>query len=97
MRRAVATAAPIGLACGLSPIIVPRLHERAIGPLSGLSRETGWEIYVESKRRWMSGDLEFTHPGGESFADIRRRSSPCSKSFGLAIRERRLSWSHTAS
>jgi 2,3-bisphosphoglycerate-dependent phosphoglycerate mutase len=76
MRRAVATAEPIGAACGLSPIIVPRLHERAIGPLSGLSRETGWEIYVESKRRWMSGDLEFTHPGGESFADIHRRVLP---------------------
>jgi broad specificity phosphatase PhoE len=41
-----------------------------------LSRETGWEIYAESKRRWMSGDLEFTHPGGESFADIRRRVLP---------------------
>jgi broad specificity phosphatase PhoE len=24
----------------------------------------------------MSGDLEFTHPGGESFADVRRRVLP---------------------
>ena len=56
--------------------MLPQLHERKIGPLSGLSRETGWEIYAESKRRWMSGDLEFTHPGGESFADIRRRVLP---------------------
>jgi 2,3-bisphosphoglycerate-dependent phosphoglycerate mutase len=76
MRRAVATARPIGAACGLTAVIVPQLHERKIGPLSGLSRETGWEIYSESKRRWMSGDLEFTHPGGESFADIRRRILP---------------------
>lgn len=76
MQRAVATARPIGAACGLTPIIVPQLHERKIGLLSGLSRETGWEIYAESKRRWMSGDLEFTHPGGESFADIRRRVLP---------------------
>ncbi len=76
MRRAVSTARPIGAACGLTPIIVPHLHERKIGPLSGLSRETGWEIYVESKRRWISGDPEFTHPGGESFADIRRRVLP---------------------
>ena len=73
MQRAVATARPIGSACGLTAVIVPQLHERKIGPLSGLSRETGWEIYAESKRRWMSGDLVFTHPGGESFADIRRR------------------------
>lgn len=76
MQRAVATARPIGAACGLTAVIVPQLHERKIGPLSGLSRETGWEIYAESKRRWMSGDLEFTHPGGESFADIRRRVLP---------------------
>ncbi len=76
MRRAVTTARPIGAACGLTPIIVPHFHERKIGPLSGLSRETGWEIYAESKRRWISGDLEFSHPGGESFADIRRRVLP---------------------
>ena len=76
MQRAVATARPIGAACGLTAVIVPQLHERKIGPLSGLSRETGWEIYAESKRRWISGDLEFTHPGGESFADIRRRVLP---------------------
>jgi len=76
MRRAVATARPIGAACGLTAAIVPQLHERKIGPLSGLSRQAGWEIYAESKRRWMAGDLEFTHPGGESFADIRRRVLP---------------------
>lgn len=76
MRRAVATAVPIGAACGLSPTMLPQLHERTIGPLSGMTRETGWEIYAESKRRWMSGDLEFTHPGGESYADIRRRVLP---------------------
>jgi 2,3-bisphosphoglycerate-dependent phosphoglycerate mutase len=76
MRRAVATARPIGAACGLDVALVPQLHERKIGPLSGLSREAGWEIYAESKRSWMAGDLEFTHPGGESFADIRRRVLP---------------------
>ncbi len=76
MRRAVATATPIAAVCGLTPVVVPRLHERKIGALSGLSRESGWEIYAESKRRWIAGDLEFTHPGGESFADIRRRVLP---------------------
>jgi broad specificity phosphatase PhoE len=44
--------------------------------LSGLSRDEGWEIYAESKKHWMAGDLEYTHPGGESFADIRRRVLP---------------------
>jgi broad specificity phosphatase PhoE len=76
LRRAIDTATPIGLACGLEPTIIPALHERKIGPLSGLSREEGWEIYAESKARWMAGDLEFTHEGGESFAAIRRRVLP---------------------
>lgn len=76
MRRALDTAGPIGEACGLTPSVLPALHERKIGPLSGLSREGGWETYAESKRRWIAGDLEYTHEGGESFADIRRRVVP---------------------
>jgi 2,3-bisphosphoglycerate-dependent phosphoglycerate mutase len=76
MRRAVDTAAPIGRACGLEPIIIESLHERRIGPLSGVSREEGWATYAESKAHWIAGDLEFSHPGGESFAAIGRRVCP---------------------
>ena len=76
MRRAVDTAAAIGRACELEPIAIAALHERRIGPLSGLSREEGWAIYAASKQRWIAGDLEHTHPGGESYADIRRRVVP---------------------
>ena len=70
------TAVPIGRTCGWEPRIVEALHERRIGPLSGMSREDGWATYAETKTQWMAGDLEFTHPGGESFADIRRRVVP---------------------
>ena len=76
MRRAIATAGPVGVACGLTPQVLDGLHERRIGPLSGQTREAGWEVYGESKRRWMAGDLEFTHEGGESFAAIARRVLP---------------------
>jgi probable phosphoglycerate mutase len=76
MRRARETANAIGAICGLVPVEKGLLHERHIGPLSGMSREEGWSIYEESKRRWLAGDLEYTHPGGESFADIRRRVVP---------------------
>ncbi|WP_337175351.1 histidine phosphatase family protein [Paludisphaera sp.] len=76
MRRAIATAKPIAAALGLEPIVVPELHERKIGPLSGMARQEGWAVYEESKTRWMAGDLEFSHPGGESFADIARRVTP---------------------
>ncbi len=81
MRRAVDTATAIGVACQLEPTIIPSLHERKIGPLSGLSRQEGWEIYAESKSRWIAGDLEYTHPGGESFADIRERVMPVIESL----------------
>src|SRR5213076_824085 len=41
-----------------------------------VSRADGWATYAESKARWIAGDLDFSHPGGESYADIRRRVCP---------------------
>jgi broad specificity phosphatase PhoE len=76
LRRAVDTAVAVGRACGLGPVVIPALHERRIGPLSGVSRADGWATYAEVKARWIAGDLEASHPGGESFADIRRRVGP---------------------
>jgi broad specificity phosphatase PhoE len=76
MRRAVDTAKPIGRACGLDPVVIASLHERRIGPLSGVSREQGWATYAETKERWIARELEAAHPGGESYADIRRRVGP---------------------
>jgi broad specificity phosphatase PhoE len=76
LRRARETARAVGAVCGLEPVEKSALHERRIGPLSGMSREEGWSTYDECKRRWISGDLEYSHAGGESFADIRRRIEP---------------------
>jgi broad specificity phosphatase PhoE len=86
LRRAVETAIPVGRVCGLEPIVIETLHERRIGSLSGVSREDGWAVYAESKARWIAGELEFTHPGGESYADIRRRVLPVFRD--LAARHR---------
>jgi broad specificity phosphatase PhoE len=76
MRRAVATAEPIGRACGVTPIIEPDLHERRMGHLSGLTREGGAQAYSDAKRRWMAGETSYTHEGGESFDDIKARVLP---------------------
>jgi 2,3-bisphosphoglycerate-dependent phosphoglycerate mutase len=76
MRRAVETAGPIALACKLVPVEIAALHERRIGALSGLSREAGWAVYAASKTRWINGDLDYTHEGGESYNDVRRRVVP---------------------
>jgi 2,3-bisphosphoglycerate-dependent phosphoglycerate mutase len=76
LRRARETAAIVGGICKLEVVEIPALHERRIGPLSGLSREEGWSTYAKCKERWMAGDLEYTHEGGESFAAISRRVVP---------------------
>lgn len=44
--------------------------------MSGLSREAGWAVYAASKTRWIAGDLDHTHEGGESYHDVRRRVVP---------------------
>lgn len=76
MRRAIETARPIADAFALEPRVTASLHERKIGRLSGLPRHEGWSIYTEAKREWVAGNLDATHEGGESFADIRRRVLP---------------------
>jgi broad specificity phosphatase PhoE len=76
MRRARETSAPIARATGLDPVILPLLHERRMAFMSGMSRDKGWPLYADVKSRWMAGDLDATHPGGESYRDIRERVLP---------------------
>ncbi len=76
MRRAIETATPIGQACDLEPNIVPTLHERIMGPLSGALRAEAHPIYDQARTRWEAGDLEHTHEGGESYMAIRDRVVP---------------------
>jgi broad specificity phosphatase PhoE len=76
MTRARETAEPIGNACGVAPQVIQALHERRMGPLSGQPREEGWSTYQEAMTRWMAGDLDYTHEGGESFAAIASRTVP---------------------
>ena len=51
MLRARQTAAPIAEARGLEPAIVPDLHERRMGPLSGMTLEEGWPDYIAAMDR----------------------------------------------
>jgi len=84
MLRARQTAGPIALACGLEPIILPDLHERRMGPLSGMALEEGWSAYRAAIEQWKVGDLDAAHEGGESYAQIRDRVVPAL--VGLARR-----------
>lgn len=76
MRRARETAVPIAAACGLAARVEPDLHERKMGPLSGLSREEGLAPYLETRARWAAGETSYTHQGGESYDDIQNRVLP---------------------
>jgi 2,3-bisphosphoglycerate-dependent phosphoglycerate mutase len=76
MLRARQTAETIAKACGLEVQIVPELHERKMGPLSGMTLNEGWDAYMTAMDRWKSGDLEAAHEGGESYAQIRDRVVP---------------------
>ncbi len=76
MLRARQTAEPIGLACGLAPVAVPDLHERRMGPLSGVPIAEGRNAYIEVMERWKAGDLDATHEGGEAYAEMRDRVVP---------------------
>lgn len=83
MLRARQTAEPIGRVCGLTPIIIPDLHERKMGPLSGKALAEGWPIYTQTMARWKAGDLDATHEGGESYRQMRERLVPSFLKIGL--------------
>lgn len=76
MRRARETAAAIAAACRLGLRIIPALHERRMGPLSGMRRAEGWPTYARTKARWARGEVDATHDGAESFLEIRDRVIP---------------------
>lgn len=76
MRRALETAEPIAAACGVTIEVVEALHERRMGPLSGRPKVEGWAAYDAARTRWIAGDLDATHDGAESFAQIRDRVVP---------------------
>jgi broad specificity phosphatase PhoE len=73
MRRARDTAAPVALACGLTPEIEPELHERRLGGLSGLPSGDRNGPWMQTVQRWMQGDTAFSLLGAESFDEVRDR------------------------
>ena len=86
LRRAIETAAPIAEAIGLEPIVVPELHERRMGSLSGTPIADGRvtaDIFIN---RWGLGDLDAAHDGAESYREVRDRTLPAFEA--LARRDR---------
>lgn len=76
MRRAVDTARPIAEGCGVPHHLEPHLHERRVGDLAGTPFNFAEGPWAETLQRWQAGDVTFTTPGAESFAEIRDRVLP---------------------
>lgn len=73
MRRAKETLRPIAERLNLPPRFEDALHERRMGPLSGRPKAEVWGLYEDARKRWEAGDLDATHDGAESYAEIRER------------------------
>ena len=76
MRRALETAESIARACRLPIQVDFALHERKMGPLSGVSRDEGIAAYEQAKQHWKAGKTGYSHIGGESYDQIRQRVMP---------------------
>ena len=74
LRRALETAGRIRSALGLEPHLDPRLREIDFGEADGLTYEDVEERWPEVWERWMHAPGEVRFPGGESFADLKRRA-----------------------
>ena len=76
MRRARQTAEPIAQACGLPLHVVPELHERKVGTLSGQPAEGEWGVWPDTLRAWIGGETSAANEGAESFDQIAERIVP---------------------
>ncbi len=81
MRRAVETAEIIAAELDLPMEIVPELHERRMGPLSGMLRNEGLIEHERIKAEWIAGRLDERGEDGESFNEIRDRVVPAFESI----------------
>src|SRR5262249_6236792 len=76
MRRAIDTATPIALACGLPLPIEPDLHERRVGELNGQRFDAIAAFWTDVLSRWKNGETSYAPGGGESLDDVRARVVP---------------------
>ncbi len=64
--RTQLTAAPLGAALGLDPVVLPGLREIEAGDTQGKSDRVSVQTYVATVHGWSQGDRANRMPGGES-------------------------------
>ena len=73
LRRALETAEPIAARLGLPLRTDPRLMELNAGVFQGQLRSDLDKLYPVEMAQWLSGDMEFVIPGGESRRQLQQR------------------------
>lgn len=72
--RAMATAAPLGAALGLTVEPDPRLRELSFGIFEGRAIAECEKEMPDIVARWRSGDFDFAPPGGETRRSLMERT-----------------------
>ena len=76
LARAAQTAAYVAKACGLEPVVDPRLREYDVGERTGLTLAEFARKYPEEHEAWLAGNEAMQVPGAESTSQVRARVVP---------------------
>ncbi len=76
LSRATATAAPLGAALGLPPVLDVRLRELNLGSWQGLTLDEARAQHPEEHEAWRSG-VDVPRGGGETYAQAGARAAEC--------------------
>jgi len=74
LHRSEQTAAPIAAVLGVTPVVVPALHEIRMGEWEDRTFDEIRARYPEAYARRSAGIAEFRPPGGESFIECEARA-----------------------
>ncbi|OII14386.1 histidine phosphatase family protein [Curtobacterium sp. MCBA15_008] len=66
MVRTQVTAAPLAVALGLEPVVLPGLREIEAGETQGKSDKVSVQMYISTVHGWSAGDRSTRMPGAES-------------------------------
>ncbi len=76
LARAADTAAPLGVALGLSPLADLRLREIGLGAWEGLTGDEARERFPAEHAAWRNGE-DVRRGGGETYAEAGERAAAC--------------------
>lgn len=74
--RAQETAAILGAALGVAPVVADALREWDCGEWEGRGDDAAWQAHAQAVAAWAAGDADYCLAGGESLNVMRARFVP---------------------